>query len=165
MTIVNPPNLPTDSHGLENSGAEDLLCKLRCVLWEDFNAFVIEKEGILTPENVLLSSHTLNGQTVPSIWIRNIPDNLPLSKDGISMVIAPAPRTKLNSYAERVNLWSIWCIDYSESGLKLNAMLQIIQGRLFTQTRFVPEQSENDQFEARGTLYIELTDDLRSRQS
>jgi len=44
-------------------------------------------------------------------------------------------------------------------------MLQIIQGRLFTQSKFVPAQSEDDQFEARGTLYIELTDDLRSRQS
>jgi hypothetical protein len=165
MTIVNPQNLPTDGHNIENGGATDLLCKLKSVLWDEFNQFVIEKEGILTPENVLLSSHTLNGQTVPSIWIKNISDSLPINKDGVSIVIAPAPRTKLNSYAERINLWSVWCIDYSESGLKLNAMLQIIQGRLFTQTKFVPEQSENDQFEARGTLYIELTDDLRSRNS
>lgn len=165
MTIVRPSNLPTDSHGLENSGATDLLCKLKCTLWDEFNAFVVEKEGILTPENVLLASHTVGGQTIPSIWVKNIPDNLNLSKDGVSIVIAPAPTTKFNSYAARINRWALFCIDYSENGLKLNAMLQIIQGRLFTQSKFVPAQSEDDQFEARGTLYIELTDDLRSRQS
>jgi hypothetical protein len=165
MPIVQPPNLAGDSHGLENSSATDLLCRLKKTLWDDFNAFVIEKEGILTPENTLLASHTVNGQTIPSIWVKNIEDNLPLNKDGVSLVISPAPRTRLNSYAERVNIWSVYAIDYSESGLKLNAMLQIIQGRLFTHTKFVPEQNDSDQFEARGTLYIELTDDLRSKQS
>lgn len=164
MTIVTPNNFG-DSHSIENSSANDLLCKLSCVLWTEYNQFVIKTNGILTPETVLMSSHTVNGQTVPSIWILQIPDNLPINKDGVSIVISPTPRTRLNSYAERINRWSCFVIDYSPNGLKLNAMLQIIQGRLFTQSEFRPEPSNEDKFEARGTLYIELTDDLRSRQS
>ena len=163
MTIVTPNNLGDSSHSIENGSATDLLCKLKCVLWDEWNSFVVEKEGILTPENVLMASHTVGGQTIPSIWIRNIPDNLSLSKDGVSIVIAPAPQTRFNSYAERINRWALFTIDYSPSGLKLNAMLQIIQGRLFPQSKFVPAQTDDETFEARGTLYIELTDDLRSR--
>jgi hypothetical protein len=164
MTIVTSNNFG-DSHALENASANDLLCKLSCVLWTEYNQFVIKTNGILTPETVLMASHTVNGQTVPSIWTKNIPDNLPISKDGVSIIISTTPRTGLNSYAERINRWSLYCIDYSPNGLKLNAMLQIIQGRLFTQSEFRPEPSMDDKFEARGTLYIELTDDLRSRQS
>jgi hypothetical protein len=165
VTKVNPINLSSDGHGLENADATDILCTLRCVLWDEFNTFVEKTNGVVTAETRLLASHTLNGQTVPSIWISNVPDNLPINKDGIAIVISPAPRTVLNSYAERVNRWSLYCIDYSPNGLKLNALLQIIQGRLFTHSKFVPIQADEDMYEPRGYLYLDLPDDLRSRRS